>query len=100
MALPISDATQSTLEAAVSGITSAAKTIKTQCAGYISGLQAGNVSADSVFAVLQTMVNQISNLSALKNTSGLDAFAVLAGQGIPSYAGVLSTDTQATMNAM
>lgn len=97
MSLPIIILPPQKTATAPENIVRLAQAIKYQCNQYIMHLQSGPVTADVIFAPVQTIVTVIGELDRLRQTPGLDA---MAQAQIPGYTGSMSADCQVTINAM
>lgn len=95
MALPSS--TSPWVGQALIQVISQAAGTRAQAASALAELQAGPVSTTWVFNAIDTMVGAIDRFNRFKNVSGLDAYAT---EQIPGYAGTLTADITATVNAI
>lgn len=78
-----------TLSSAIDQVRSILQGIKNGGNNAITLLQAGNVSTDWIFNLLDQLRNVVSSLNSLATISGLDA---RASAEWPTYSGTLSTD--------
>jgi hypothetical protein len=80
----------------LSQVQSYAAGIKQQASAAVTVLAGNTVNTAYVFAMLDQLSGVITNLNALKNVAGLNAYATA---NIPGYAGTLTTDITAVVNA-
>jgi hypothetical protein len=69
---------------------------KERATSAVATMAAGPVDTTFVFSLLDGLAGLIANLNSVKNTAGLDAYATAQ---VPGYAGTMSSDITATINA-
>lgn len=95
MTLPPS-LTSKSLAYALSVVQNYAAQAKDRGTNAVAVMAAGPVDTTFVFNLLDALNGLIAQLNTVKNTAGLDAYA--AAQ-VPGYAGTMSNDITATVNA-
>lgn len=95
MALPPA-LTKNSLAYALNQVQNYAAQAKDRATSAVAVMTAGAVSTSFVFSLLDALNGLIANLNAVKNTSGLDSYATAQ---VPGYAGTMSSDITATVNA-
>lgn len=95
MALPPA-LTKNSLAYALNQVQNYAAQTKDRANSAVAVMTAGPVDTIFVFSLLDALNGLMANLNAVKNTAGLDAYATAQ---VPSYAGTMSSDITATVNA-
>ena len=95
MALPPA-LTQNSLTYALGVVQNYAAQTKDRATNAVAVLAGGSVDTVFVFNLLDQLSGLISNLNAVKTTSGLNAYAT---SEVPGYAGNMTNDITATINA-
>lgn len=95
MTLPPS-LTKNSLVYALNVTQNCAAQAKDRATSAVAVMGAGPVDANFVFSLLDGLAGLIANLNSVKNTAGLDAYATAQ---VPGYAGTISSDITATVNA-
>jgi hypothetical protein len=93
MVLPSSTSSMATGLAQVQNI---AASVKSQAGNVLVTLQSGPVNTLFIFQMLDQLNGLITSLNALSATAGLNAYAT---SQLPGYAGTMTTDITATVNA-
>jgi len=93
MTLP---ASSTSLDVALSQIQNLANSVKQHGNGAIAIMQANSVNTAFIFNVVNQLNSLITSLNSLSGTAGLNAYATAQ---LPGYAGTLTTDITATVNA-
>ncbi len=93
MALPSSTSSLSTALAQVQNI---AASVKSQAGNVLVSLQTGPVNAIFIFQLLDQLSGLIASLNTLSAPTGLNAYATAQ---VPGYAGTMTTDITAVVNA-
>lgn len=88
--------TQNSLAYGLNLVQNYAAQAKDRATSAVATLAAGSVDSGFVFSLVDALAGLIANLNAVKNTAGLDAYATAQ---VPGYAGTMSSDITATVNA-
>lgn len=88
--------TQSSLHHALDVVQNYAAQAKDRATSAVATMAAGPVETTFVFNLLDQLNGLIANLNAVKNTSGLNAYAT---SEVPGYTGNMLNDITATVNA-
>lgn len=88
--------TKNSLAYALNNVQGYAAQANDRATSAVAVMAAGPVDTIFVFSLLDALNGLIANLNAVKNTSGLDAYATAQ---VPGYAGTMSSDITATVNA-
>lgn len=95
MALPPA-LTKNSLVYALGQVQNYASIAKDRATSANAALAAGPVDTNFIFNLLDALNGFIANLTAVKSTAGLDGYATAQ---VPGYAGTMTTDVTATVNA-
>jgi len=88
--------TKNSLSYALNQVQNYAAQAKDRATSAVALMTAGSVDTIFIFSLLDALNGLITNLNAVKNTAGLDAYATAQ---VPGYAGTMSSDITATINA-
>ena len=88
--------TKNSLSYALNLVQGYAAQIKDRATSAVAVMTAGSVDTIFIFSLLDALNGLISNLNAVKNIVGLDAYAT---SQVPGYIGTMSSDITATINA-
>lgn len=88
--------TKNSLSYALNQVQNYAAQTKDRATSAVAVMAAGPVDTNFVFNLLDALNGLIAGLNAVKNTAGLDAYAT---SQVPGYAGTMSSDITATINA-
>lgn len=94
MALP--SATSAALNQALNQIMATSSDIKVNGGNAVTTLAAGNVDTNYIFLLLDRLRQTIITLNQVKGVAGLNAYATAQ---LPSYAGAMVADINATISA-
>jgi hypothetical protein len=88
--------TQNSLSYALNLVQNYAAQAKDRATSAVAVMAAGQVDTIFIFSLLDQLNGLIANLNAVQATSGLNAYATAE---VPGYAGTMSSDITATVNA-